>query len=89
MTKRSVQRKRPTTTAHDTTPLATLAIDVEATCGLTIGAVKAAARLLTGATVSLRDDESLGTLAAAGLESLAADLEALSDRALAARGGVA
>lgn len=88
MSKSRVQRKR-TTTTHETTPLGTLAIDVEATCGLTIGAVKAAARLLTGATVSLRDDESLGTLAAAGLESLAANLEALSDRALAARGGVA
>jgi hypothetical protein len=92
MTRRSVQRKPPITsaTAPPTVPadLTDLTIRVESTCGLAVGAIRAAARLVIGGPVSLRNDddaEGLASLCSAGLESLADDLEELASKALKTR----
>ena len=89
MTRRSVQRKPPTTNVS--TPavpdaLAELLHRVETCCGRAAGVVNAAARLVAGDELGLQH-EDVPTVYTIALEHVAGDPEGLADRALRARTG--
>lgn len=95
MAKTKVQRKPPATPTPGSppipagSPLSSLAIDVESVTGPSADALRAAADLLTGASMSVTGpggDEGLATLAARGLDAIASDLEELGKRARTAGG---
>jgi len=99
MTRKSVAPKRRTPTppapspsvplVSPLSPLASLSVDVEATCHAAAEAVRAAGRLVAGEGLGLNDDDGMPVLTARGLEALADELAAVAERALNARGGAA
>ena len=98
MSRRSVQRKKPTTNAIRASQLATAvsqAVDellatVESKCNRAAAIATVTARALTGAELGLQHDD-VPSVYAAALANVAGELEGLSDRALKARtaGGAA
>ena len=89
MTKRSVQRKPPTTNAP--TPAvradpAELLTAVESKCNRAAAIATVTARALSGDELGLQHDD-VPSLYAAALANVAGELEGLSDRALRARTG--